>query len=56
MPDVVPGDYFGPSSLGEVRGTPVRVGMSSRARDAGDGHQLWDVSESLTGVAYDLPA
>ena len=34
MPDVVPGDYFGPAGAGEVRGTPTRVGMSARARDA----------------------
>jgi NAD(P)-dependent dehydrogenase (short-subunit alcohol dehydrogenase family) len=56
MPDVVPGDYFGPSSLGEVRGTPTRVGMSAQARDAAVGTRLWDVSQELTGVTYDLPA
>ncbi|GAB2587170.1 oxidoreductase [Microlunatus antarcticus] len=56
MPDVVPADYFGPSGTGEVRGTPTRVGMSARARDAVTGTRLWDVSEELTGVTYDLPA
>ncbi|GAA3571233.1 SDR family NAD(P)-dependent oxidoreductase [Microlunatus spumicola] len=56
MPDVVPGDYFGPSGVGEVQGPPVRVGMSGRARDAASGIRLWDVSQDLTGVAYDLPA
>ncbi|SEP97396.1 oxidoreductase [Microlunatus flavus] len=55
MPDVVPGDYFGPSGVGEVRGTPTRVGMSARARDAVVGERLWDVSEELTDVTYDLP-
>ena len=55
MPDVVPGDYFGPSGPGEVRGTPVRVGMSAAARDAVVGQRLWQVSEDLTGVRYDLP-
>lgn len=55
MPDVVPGDYFGPSGPGEIRGAPTRVGMSARARDAVVGQRLWDVSEELTGVAYDLP-
>ena len=54
--DVVPGDYFGPDGLGETRGAPVRVGMSARARDAAVGVRLWDVSQELTGVTYDLPA
>ncbi|MGI3782623.1 MAG: short-chain dehydrogenase, partial [Janthinobacterium lividum] len=56
MPDVVPGDYFGPSGLGEVRGAPVRVGMNARARNAAVGTRLWGVSQELTGVTYDLPA
>jgi NAD(P)-dependent dehydrogenase (short-subunit alcohol dehydrogenase family) len=56
MPDVVPGDYFGPDGLGETRGAPVRVGMSARARDSVVGARLWDVSTELTGVTYDLPA
>ena len=54
-PDVVPGDYFGPSGRGERKGPPTRVGMSARARDAAVGERLWDVSEELTGVTYDLP-
>ena len=56
MPDVVPGDYFGPDGLGEQQGLPTRVGMNARARDAVVGQRLWDVSEELTGVTYDLPA
>ncbi len=56
MPDVVPGDYFGPSGPGELRGSPTRVGMSARARDARVGQRLWAVSEELTGVTYNLPA
>ena len=56
MPDVVPGDYFGPDGAGEVRGTPTRVAMSARARDAVVGTRLFDVSQELTGVTFDLPA
>jgi NAD(P)-dependent dehydrogenase (short-subunit alcohol dehydrogenase family) len=56
MPDVVPGDYFGPDGFGEQQGLPTRVGMNARARDAAVGQRLWDVSEELTGVTYDLPA
>ena len=55
MPDVVPADYFGPDGFGEQQGDPVRVGMSARARDAAVGQRLWDLSEELTGVTYDLP-
>ena len=56
MPDVIPADYFGPSGAGEARGNPVRVVMNARARDAAVGRRLWDVSQELTGVTYDLPA
>ncbi|HEY0237341.1 MAG TPA: oxidoreductase [Friedmanniella sp.] len=56
MPDVVPGDYFGPDGFGEQQGHPTRVGMNARARDSITGARLWSVSESLTGVAFDLPA
>lgn len=54
MPDVLPGDYFGPAGLGQCRGGPTRVGMNARARDAALGQRLWTVSEELTGVRYDL--
>ena len=56
MPDVVPGDYFGPAGLGETRGAPTRVAMSAAARDARVGQRLWDVSEDLTGVRFPLAA
>jgi len=56
MPDVVPGDYFGPAGLGEGRGAPTRVTMTAAARDARTGRRLWDVSEELTGVRFPLAA
>jgi hypothetical protein len=55
MPDVVGGEYFGPSKLGETRGTPIRVDRSPAAKDQATGTRLWDVSEHLTGVTYRLP-
>ena len=39
--------------LGASLGFPV--GMSAAARDAAVGERLWDVSEDLTGVTFDLP-
>ena len=55
MPDVRRGDYWGPA-LAEVRGTPKRVGRSAAAMDDAVAQRLWEVSEQLTGVTYDLPA
>ena len=54
MPDVRPGDYWGPS-LAEVRGVPKRVGRSTAAQDDAAAALLWHRSEELTGVTYDLP-
>ncbi|MDP9436536.1 MAG: oxidoreductase, partial [Actinomycetota bacterium] len=54
MPDVRPGDYWGPRGPGELRGHPVRVGRSAAAQDDAVAHLLFDRSEDLTGVRYDL--
>lgn len=56
MPDVGSGDYYGPSGRGEMRGGPTRVGMSPAAQDQAAAHQLWELSEKLTGVVYPWPA
>jgi len=53
MPDVLGGQYFGPSGLGEMRGHPKLVGRSAAAKDAATATRLWAVSEELTGVTYD---
>jgi NAD(P)-dependent dehydrogenase (short-subunit alcohol dehydrogenase family) len=52
MPDVEPGDYFGPSGMFELRGDPERVDMTAAARDDAAAGLLWTVSEELTGVTY----
>lgn len=52
-PDVKGNDYFGPHLL-ELRGHPVRVSRTSHARNAADARRLWEVSEELTKVRYDL--
>jgi NAD(P)-dependent dehydrogenase (short-subunit alcohol dehydrogenase family) len=56
MPDVRGGDYFGPDGLAEMRGAPVRVTSTRRARDREAAARLWEVSERLTGVSYDWGA
>jgi NAD(P)-dependent dehydrogenase (short-subunit alcohol dehydrogenase family) len=54
MPDVQGGEYFGPDGLFEQRGHPKRVGASAAARNEADARRLWEISERLTGVAFDL--
>ena len=53
MPGVQGGEYYGPSGLFEMHGTPEKVGMSRRAQSDSDARRLWEVSEKETGVIYD---
>jgi len=46
------GDYFGPDGFMEMKGYPVLVGSTKRARNPDDAAQLWDLSLQLTGVGY----
>jgi NAD(P)-dependent dehydrogenase (short-subunit alcohol dehydrogenase family) len=50
------GDYYGPNGFLQMRGYPKRIKMVKRAYDTGDAARLWEISEELTGVRYDLPA
>jgi NAD(P)-dependent dehydrogenase (short-subunit alcohol dehydrogenase family) len=54
MPDVVSGDYFGPDGLLGIKGAPHRVTPIAAAQDDAVAARLWQVSEQLTGVTYDL--
>ena len=51
-PEVRGGDYIGPDGLGELWGTPAKVGRSGAASDPSAAARLWEVSEQLTGVHY----
>jgi NAD(P)-dependent dehydrogenase (short-subunit alcohol dehydrogenase family) len=55
-PEAVGGDYYGPSGFLQMRGYPKRIDMVKQAQSAGDAARLWEISEDLTGVRYDLPA
>lgn len=48
------GDFYGPGGFLQLRGHPVLVEASWRAREAAVGRRLWSISERLTGVAYQL--
>ncbi len=52
----LPGDsYIGPDGIGELRGHPAEAKRTPAARDDETARALWDLSETLTGVRYDLP-
>jgi NAD(P)-dependent dehydrogenase (short-subunit alcohol dehydrogenase family) len=53
-PDIKGGDYIGPDGMGELWGHPVRVGRSAAAQDAAAASRLWEISEQLTSVHYQL--
>jgi len=48
------GDYFGPRNLNQLRGPAVRVDSSRAARDEKAAARLWERSEELTRVAYEI--
>ncbi len=52
--DVGGGDYYGPGGLLSMRGSPERQESSAASRDPADARRLWERSESLTGVEYDV--
>ena len=49
------GEYVGPGGFMDMRGAPAVQESSGRSRDQETARRLWDVSEDLTGVTYDLP-
>lgn len=54
-PDVEGGQFIGPHGRREQKGHPALVEPLEAARDRGTARRLWDVSEELSGVVYDLP-
>lgn len=46
--DVQGGRYYGPSSLGEMRGYPEEVTSNKRSHNLADANHLWSLSESMT--------
>lgn len=50
--EVQGGDYIGPKYAFEVFGPPAKAKIARHAQDPRTAAQLWQVSESLTGVNY----
>lgn len=53
-PDLLGGTYLGPGGPGEMRGHPKPVGSSAASRDRRVQSGLWDLSEQLTDVRFEL--
>lgn len=52
--DAENGDYYGPDGFQEWRGYPVKVEMNALAKDEYIAKRLWDISEKLTDVKFNL--
>jgi NAD(P)-dependent dehydrogenase (short-subunit alcohol dehydrogenase family) len=48
------GEYYGPGGRNEWTGYPVLVESTPRSHDIRVQHRLWDLSEQLTGVTYEI--
>ena len=55
-PGLPGGTYAGPDGIGEQRGHPHVVSPSGAARDEAVARRLWEVSEEMTGVRFELSA
>jgi NAD(P)-dependent dehydrogenase (short-subunit alcohol dehydrogenase family) len=48
------GEYYGPAGWHEYTGAPVLVQSNARSHDEAVARRLWDMSEQLTAVRYDI--
>jgi len=51
-PEAMPGAYYGPGGIGELRGAPAPALIMPQARDAARAARLWDVSEKLAETSF----
>ena len=47
-------EYYGPSGLLEMNGPPKKVGSNKRSHDVSVAQRLWNVSEDLTGIRFQI--
>lgn len=48
----VPGEYYGPDGLFELKGYPRSVLIPTKAQNSDDAERLWSEAERLTGIAF----
>lgn len=53
-PDARGAEYYGPDGRGETKGYPQLVQSSALSRETDTQVRLWDKSERLTGISYQL--
>ena len=53
-PDVKGGEYYGPDGWMEMKGDPVLVKSMPNAHDEAAAKRLWEVSEELTSIKFNL--
>jgi NAD(P)-dependent dehydrogenase (short-subunit alcohol dehydrogenase family) len=53
-PGIEGGAYVGPDGIAEQRGHPTTVSPNAAARDEEIARRLWEVSEDMTGVRFEL--
>ena len=53
-PDAASGEYYGPNRPNERKGYPVIVASSPESHDAEVAGRLWEQSERLTGVNFEI--
>lgn len=53
-PDVAGGDYYGPDGFMSMRGAPETQSSNEASYDETVAERLWETSEAVTGVAYEL--
>ena len=53
-PDAAGGEYYGPNRPNERKGYPVIVASSPESHDAEVAGRLWERSEELTGVKFEI--
>ncbi|SDJ29693.1 NAD(P)-dependent dehydrogenase, short-chain alcohol dehydrogenase family [Halovenus aranensis] len=53
-PEIAGGEYVGPGGFMNMRGAPAVQSSSDRSTDEAAAARLWEVSEELTGVTFDI--
>lgn len=52
--NAISGQYYGPSGFTQMKGSPVIVKSSKRSHNLNDAKKLWELSESLTQLKFEV--
>lgn len=51
--EIEPGGYYGPDGFREIKGAPAPAEIVGEGNDPAVAERLWQISETLTGIAFD---